>query len=80
MRKGPVFSMGKGGRGEEDKVKQNKFVPGAGSYSPNPTYTQKKGPRFGFGSSKRPDPAPKTLSPGPGAYKLPIRIADVHGH
>ena len=39
MRKGPVFSMGTSKRGEDEKTKAVRFVPGAGSYSPNAAYT-----------------------------------------
>jgi len=35
-----------------------------------------KGSKFGFGTSKR-DGERKDNSPGPGAYKIPVKVADV---
>lgn len=48
-------------------------MPGPGQY---PLDSTLKGPRFGFGTDKRHKPA-KDSSPGPGAYKVPTKIADV---
>ncbi len=53
-------------------------VPGPNSYSSIMDYRRYKGPSFGFGSAKRP-PITGNLDeiPGPGAYKLPPKIANV---
>jgi hypothetical protein len=39
---------------------------------------KRSSPRYGFGSSKRPDIGyKKDNSPGPGAYKVPSQISNV---
>ena len=54
------------------------IVPGPNAYSSLMDYKRFKGPSYGFGSSKRP-PITGILDggPGPGAYKLPPKIANV---
>lgn len=76
MSKAPAFRMGSETRDRNPHMKEQKTVPGAGTYTSN--YNQKsKSPSFGFGSSKRPDIAGKRdNTPGPGNYKVPTKIAD----
>lgn len=48
-------------------------VPGPGAY--HSIYVDKKEtPSFGFGSSPQREPIKKTLSQGPGAYKIPTKV------
>lgn len=77
MRSPPKFSMGSETRDRNPHMKEQKTVPGAGTY--NATYDMKQNsPRFGFGTSKRPDIGyKKDATPAPGHYKVPTRIADV---
>jgi hypothetical protein len=77
MRKSPSFGMGSETRDRNPHMKEQKTVPGAGTYAT--TFDMKaKSPSFGFGSSKRPQMgAGRENSPGPGAYKLPSKVADV---
>jgi hypothetical protein len=58
-------------------MKEQSGKPGAGTY--NATADMKRSsPRYGFGSSKRPDIGyRKDNSPGPGAYRLPSQISNV---
>jgi len=53
-------------------------MPGPGSYNSN-LNDKNAAAKFGFGTSKRPgingSPS-KTNVPGPGAYKVPVKISD----
>ena len=40
-------------------------------------YDKQSAPKFGFGSSQRANLAKKTLSPGPGGYKIPCTIGQL---
>ena len=51
-------------------------VPGPGTYQ-RTLVNKKSAPSFGFGSSAQREPIKKTLSPGPGGYKIPVMLADV---
>ena len=72
----PNYSMGL-------KIKQQKdttsIVPGPGTYVNSSEKLKLKSPSFGFGTSKRPvlTGSTKFMTPGPGHYKVPTRIADV---
>lgn len=61
---------------ELDKARKN-AVPGPGQYVASADSVKTSAPKFGFGSSKRPELGKKTIGPGPGAYRLPARIAEV---
>ncbi len=49
-------------------------IPGPGAYSRDSSIN---GPKFGFGTDKR-DHDKKNSTPGPGAYKVPTKVADVN--
>ena len=74
--KAPTYSMG---AKLSSSLTRNEYVPGPGSYVNTAEKMKQTAPSFGFGTSKRPDIAgnPKTQVPGPGAYKVPTKIADV---
>ena len=48
-------------------------VPGPGSYNRH-LGDKKTAPSFGFGSSPQREAIKKTLSPGPGGYKIPSTV------
>lgn len=48
-------------------------VPGPGTYAKNLS-DKKQAPSYGFGSSPQREGVKKTLSPGPGGYKIPATI------
>jgi len=54
-------------------------VPGPGQYTNNSEMMKTAAPKFGFGSSVRPDITgnKKLNTPGPGEYKLPSKISNV---
>jgi hypothetical protein len=80
MRNAPKFSMGKETRAYDPHAKEQKHKPGAGTHELN-FKLKKSSPAFGFGTSKRPEVGyKKTVTPAPGHYKVPARIADVHSH
>jgi hypothetical protein len=54
-------------------------VPGPGTYTKNMT-DRRTAPSFGFGSSAQREPIRKTLSPGPGGYKIPCTISQMPAH
>ena len=59
---------------KSDLVK-NVWVPGAGTYDQSTEKLKQSAPKFGFGSSTRPDITNKKLNtPGPGSYKAPYAI------
>lgn len=80
MRHSPRFSMGSETRERNPHMKEQKTVPGAGTYKPE--YDVKSNsPRFGFGTAKRPTIGyKKDATPAPGHYKVPTKIADVAGY
>ena len=47
--------------------------PGPGQYGP---FNDNRGPKYGFGSESR-SKGKSDAMPGPGAYKVPVRVADV---
>jgi hypothetical protein len=67
----PAYSM----KGRYSATKRLN-VPGPGTYNKS-FVDQKSAPKYGFGSSPQRAPIKKTLSPGPGGYKIPSMIADV---
>lgn len=72
--KSPIFSMGQRLMSQKDTTA---LVPGPGTYVNNAERNKRSAPSFGFGTSKRPEIGrQKDLSPGPGAYKLPAKVAD----
>ena len=73
--KSAVHSFGKETRAYNAHAKEQKHKPGAGSYN-GTLDLSKSAPSFGFGSSHRPDLGKKGV-PGPGAYKVPVKIANV---
>lgn len=48
-------------------------VPGPGSYQSS-LVDKSAAPKFGFGSSAQREPIRKTLSPGPGGYRIPATV------
>ena len=79
----PKFAMGREDRNRNPHDKEQKGKPGAGSHDVmHQTYSvlKTKAPSFGFGSAKRPDIAGKGFTPGPGAYKVPTKVANVAGY
>jgi hypothetical protein len=71
------FSMGIKLKGSLSQNMQN--VPGPGQYVNNAENMKTAAPKFGFGSSKRPDITgnKKLQTPGPGEYKLPTKISNL---
>ena len=53
-------------------------TPGPDCYLNAKEKLKSSAPKFGFGSSKRPEigGSVKNLTPGPGSYKLPTKIQD----
>ena len=79
-RRAPAYSLGSGNRIDMANSKTTKFVPGPANYSASDTfYLKRTSPNFGFGTSKRPDIAgnKKFMTPGPGSYKVPSKLANV---
>jgi hypothetical protein len=77
MGKAASFSMGSETRDRNPHMKEQKTVPGAGTYA-HGVDLKRSSPKFGFGTSKRPDIGyKKDATPAPGAYKVPTKIADV---
>ena len=72
-----AYSMGSSMRA--DMASTNKTVPAPGHYEMNNNAVKTSAPKFGFGSSKRPDitGGKKMQTPGPGNYKLPSKIGNV---
>ena len=71
-RAAPVFSMG---ARLQTMRNTTAIVPGPGNYVNNAEKLRRTSPSFGFGTSKRPEiGATKVKVPGPGAYKLPVKI------
>jgi len=66
----PSFGIGSGKR---DDLYRSGMAPGPGQYDVRGRHG---GPHWGFGSSKR-DDLKRSEHPGPGAYTLPPKIADV---
>jgi hypothetical protein len=59
-------------------LEKKDLVPGPGTYVNSAEKLKTAAPSYGFGTSKRPElGATKMKVPGPGAYKIPARIADV---
>lgn len=58
------------------------YAPGPGAYVNEAHKMKQSAPSFGFGTSKRPaiNGNQKLNSPGPGAYKIPTKIADAPAH
>lgn len=73
--KSPIFSMGQRLMSQKDTTA---IVPGPGSYVNSSEKLKQSAPSFGFGTSKRPVVGfTKLQVPGPGSYKLPVKVADV---
>ena len=54
-----------------------KFIPAPGAYATTADF-RKSAPKFGFGTSKRPEMGKTKLNtPGPGSYKLNSKIGNV---
>ena len=55
------------------------IVPGPGNYVNTAENWMRRSPSFSFGSSKRPEMggSKQNATPGPGHYKVPVKIADV---
>ena len=71
------FSMGLKLKGSLEQP--NVAVPGPGAYEQEREKLKLAAPKFGFGTSKRPDVAgdKKLKTPGPGEYKLPSKLSNV---
>lgn len=73
--KSPVYSMGAKLKSSMINTQQ---VPGPGTYVNSAEKLKMTAPSFGFGTSKRPElGSSKFQVPGPGAYKVPSKVADV---
>ena len=59
----------------EDKSTR-KIVPGPGAYDQQKSPGKPKAPAFGFGSETR-GKMRKSDTPGPGQYKIPVKVLDV---
>jgi hypothetical protein len=71
--KSPYCKIGLSKRGSNNKFQES--VPGPGNYKfHNPMLD--KGPHVGIGTERRSKDL-KSYTPGPGAYKIPVRIMDV---
>jgi hypothetical protein len=79
MRRAPSISMGREKRESLASEKEQKMRPGVGSHNLTLSF-KRSAPSFGFGTSKRPELTNKLNTPAPGAYKLPVRFADVPNH
>ena len=66
-----------GGRLQSELGKDNR-VPGPGNYDFSQN-DKKAAPRYGFGTSTRENASPqrKDIGPGPGAYKVNVKVGDV---
>ena len=67
----PSYSM----KGRHTDLKRLN-VPGPGTYN-KPLVDKSKAPQYGFGTGAQTDMKINTLSPGPGAYKIPSTISDL---
>ena len=74
--KSPIYSMGARLMATKDTTA---IVPGPGTYVNSSEKLRTSAPSFGFGTSKRPEIGGnnKQNTPGPGTYKVPVRVADV---
>ena len=70
----PSFSMGAKFGGSLANLHKNNS-PGPGNYESDLKHKH-SAPGYGFGTSKRGSEI-KEKAPGPGAYKVPVKIADV---
>ncbi len=61
-------------------LKEDKIKPGPGAFGSS-TSLLPRGPKFGFGTSRRTDVTgnKRDNSPGPGAYKIPTCISNLEG-
>lgn len=81
---GHKYSIGNEPRGHDPIAREHAQKPGPGGYDGHSGLSKKKGPSYGFGSSKR--GMKEHVTPGPGAYRVPTKIVDVafysnaHGH
>ena len=71
----PSFSMGARLQGS---IGKDNRVPGPGNYDQHQK-DKKNAPRYGFGTSTRENASPKRkdFGPGPGAYKINVKVGDV---
>lgn len=77
MAKAPQSSFGSETRDRNPHMKEQKTVPGAGTYT-HGADMKRSSPKFGFGTSQRPAIGfKKDATPAPGHYKVPTKIADV---
>lgn len=61
--------FGTGSRSDLAGSKEKKYKPGPGQYLPDANALKDAAPKFGFGTSNRPEIADKKrVSPGPGYY------------
>jgi hypothetical protein len=54
-------------------------VPGPGTYNKG-LADKHSAPSYGFGTSPQREPTKRTLSPGPGGYKVPVQVAALPGY
>ena len=57
-------------------LNKKNISPGPGNYESH-LKDKKDAPKFGFGTSKRPEIKPKDTTPGPGNYKINTKVGDV---
>lgn len=72
----PKFSMGAKLKSESASTL---ITPGPDKYLNEREKLKTAAPKFGFGSSKRPEigGSVKNLTPGPGSYKVPVKIQNL---
>ena len=62
----------------KSEFENSPLVPGPGNYDGAARDMKRSSPKFGFGTSKRPEMgASKNQTPGPGNYKVPAKIGNV---
>jgi hypothetical protein len=71
------YSLGTGASREHSPhLKEQREKPGAGTYMPSVNIQKRSSPQYGFGTAKRISSRIES-TPGPGAYKLPSKVAVV---
>jgi hypothetical protein len=75
VNEGPHYGIGTSPKIDKDKTTRW-IVPGPGAYDQSKRPGLNKAPAYGFGSESR-DHISKNGTPGPGAYKIPVKVADV---
>lgn len=61
----------------KNEIAKKDNVPGPGQYTNKGEALKKSPPKYGFGSSSREQIPSKTVTPGPGSYKINTTVSDV---